>query len=252
MVIKNKLYKGTVELKFESFRHIYTYNGKKVISATQALGIIAKPALINWAANTAIESVRGSIQPGVSYDELELEAIFDAGKKAHYQKKTDAGTMGTLIHKWVEQYIKGENPTMPINAELKSSVEKFLGWAEEHKVKFLSSEQQIYSVKHNYTGTLDFICKVDGKLYLGDLKTSSGIYPEYFMQTAAYRNAREEEFPEEKYEGQMIIHIGRDGDLEIAVVRDDKWYQEMLSAFLSALELTKHAETLKEFKPEKE
>lgn len=252
MIIKTKLYDGNVELFFENFKHLYTFNGKKVTSVTQALSVINKPALVAWAANSAIDYVSTQISPGKSYDELELQAIFEAGRKSHYNKKTEAGNIGTFVHKWVEDYIKGTPQGMPVNEDLKEAVEKFLGWVDKHKVTFLKSEQQVFSKKYLFTGTLDFICKIDGKLYIGDLKTSSGIYPEYLVQTAAYRFARTEEFPEEKYTGQLIVRIGKDGSFEFAVMRDDVWYRKMFVAFLAALKLQESLEEIKDFKVDRE
>jgi len=252
MKVKNEMYNGEVEINFDSFRHQYTDAQGKVTSVTTALSIISKPALVNWAANTAIEYVSQQIEPGKSYDELQLSAIWEGGKKAHYQKKTDAATIGTFVHKYVEQYIKGENPGMPVNEGLQKSVVQFMTWVNKHKVKFLASEQMIFSRKYRYTGTLDFICTIDGKMYLGDLKTSSGIWNEYLIQTAAYRFAREEEFPKEKYTGQLIIRIGKDGEFEFAVVRDNAAYKRMLVGFLAALKLHQTMEMLKEFRAEKE
>jgi len=203
--------------------------------------------LISWAANSAIDYVCAAIEPGKSYDELELNAIFEAGRKAHWQKKTDAGTIGSFLHKWIEQYIKGENPALPINDGLKESALKFLDWVEKNKVKFLTSEQMVFSRKYRYVGTLDFICRIEGKLYVGDLKTSSGIYNEMWLQTAAYRQARSEEFPEEKYEGQLILRIGKEGDFEIAKINDDKLYRKMLIGFLAALKLYQTMKDLEHF-----
>ena len=252
MIIKNKLYNGEVEVSFDGFRHKYTFNGENVVSVTTALSIINKPALVNWAAGCAVDCIREQILPGVSYDELQLQAIFEAGKKSHYQKKVDAGNLGTFVHKWIEQYINGENPGMPVNEGLQTAINNFLTWVEKHKVKFLLSEQVVYSRKYKYVGTTDFICEIDGKMYIGDTKTSSGIYPEMLIQTAAYRYARHEEFPNEKYAGQLIIRIGKDGRCEFAVVRDTNVYRDMFRGFLSALHLSQTMERLKGFKAEKE
>jgi len=252
MIIKTKLYKGDVELIFDSFKHTYHFNGQKVPSVTTALGIINKPALVAWAANSAIDYVSEQIEPGKSYDELQLAAIWEGGRKSHYQKKTDAGTIGTFLHKYVEGFIKGDSPAQPVNPELQKSAMKFMNWVEKHKVEFLLSEQQVFSQKYGYTGTLDFICKIDGKMYLGDLKTSSAIYAEYLIQTAAYRQARTEEYPEEKYDGQLVIRIGKDGSFEVKVVEDDQWYRKMFVAFLASLQLYKSLEHIKEFDPIKQ
>jgi len=131
MIYKNKLYEGSVQMLFDSNRHRYTFNDEIIPTVTGILGIIAKPALINWSANTAVESIQSSIEPGKSYDEIELHTIFEAGRKAHFQKKVDAGNLGSFVHKWVEQYIKGENPTMPVNEELQDSIRRFLTWVEK-------------------------------------------------------------------------------------------------------------------------
>ena len=250
--IKTTLYNGEVELVFQAYGHKYTVGDKKVRSVTQALSIIAKPALINWAARMAIEHVSKQIEPGKSYDEVQLLAIFEDGKSAHWKKKVSAGDLGSFVHSWVEDYINGKKPAMPVNKGLKDAVQRFLDWQKEHKVKFLLSEQQVYSRKYNYTDTLDFICQIDGKMYIGDLKTSSGIYPEMLIQTAAYRFAREEEYPEEKYAGQVIVKVGKeDGALEVAVIKDGKWYSKMFMAFVAALKLSESIDLIKEFRGER-
>lgn len=253
MLIQNKLYKGDVTLSFESFRHRYVWEEKDEVipSVTTILKVINKPALVNWASNMAVDYISEQIQPGVSYDEIELINIFKNGRKAHWQKKTDAGDIGTFVHNWIEKYINGENPGMPVNPELKVSILKFLLWVEKHDVKFLVSEQVVFSKKYKYSGTIDFICTIDGKLYIGDLKTSKGIYAEYWIQTSAYRNARVEEYPEEDYTGQLIVRVGKDGTFEFAIMRDDSMYKEMFKCFVASLLLTKGLEAVEGFSPER-
>lgn len=251
--IQTKLYGGNVELIFQPYGHKYTVDGgKRVTSVTQALSIINKPALINWAARMAVEFIADQLEAGQAYDEVQLLTIFDEAKSAHYKKKVSAGNVGTFVHNWVEDYINGKNPATPVNPGIKAAIERFLAWQKEHKVKFLVAEQQVYSKKYNYTGTLDFICEIDGKMYIGDLKTSSGIYPEMMIQTAAYRYAREEEYPEEKYAGQVIVKVGKeDGSLEVAAIKDGEWYPKMLMAFIAALKLKESMELIKQFRHEK-
>ena len=245
MIYDNYLYNKQVKLTFEEIKHAYFYEGKKVPSVTTILGIVAKPALINWSANMAADYFKSQIEPGKSYDEIQLNTIWKDAKSAHYKKKVETGDIGTFVHNWVENYIKGIEQQEPVNDQLRESTERFLKWQKDHKVKFLASEQVVYSKKHNYCGTLDFICTIGGRLVLGDLKTSSGIYNEYFLQTAAYRLARSEEYPKEDYKGQAIIRIGRDGDFEF--VESDE-YQVYIDGFLSAYKLYEVLEHLKNAK----
>ena len=172
MIIRNHLYNGEVTLSFDGFRHKYVWEeeNQEIKSVTKILSVINKPALVNWASNMAIDYVSGQIAPGTAYDEIELATIFDKGRKAHYDRKVEAGNIGTLLHKWVENYIRGEDPGMPVNPDLKASVLRFLIWVKKHKVKFLLSEQVIFSKQYLYSGTTDFICTIDGKMYIGDLK----------------------------------------------------------------------------------
>lgn len=243
MVIENELYDGSVHLNFESFRHQYKYNGNVIPSVTTILSIIAKPALVSWAANTAIASVREQILPGVAYDELQLQTILESSRLAHNKKKTDAGNYGTFMHDWIEGYINGKGMTLPINPVLKISAENFIKWEIENNVKFLVSEQIIYSKKYGYAGKLDTICTIDGELYLIDWKTSNGIYPlEMGAQLSAYKIAREEEFGE-KYKGVGIVRIDKeDGSLQMWKFENTTVFEH---TFLYALMLYKQAQKIK-------
>lgn len=237
-----ELYGGEVKMQFDPYWHNYYItdekNGviaKKVTSVTTALKIIDKPSIRRWAVNVSVDTAKELIKPGVVYDELMLASIFDKARKANTQAMSDAGDAGTLLHRWVEAYIKGENPPIPINPMLRESCKKFLTWVHKYNVKFLLSEQPVYSRKYFYTGTLDFICQINGLLYIGDLKTSKGIYLEQMMQTTPYRHAREEEYPNEKYHGQLICRIGKDGSFEYKLLDDRQYpglYKKMFNCFL--------------------
>ena len=100
--------------------------------------------------------------------------------------------------------------------------------------KFLASEKQVYSQTHFLAGTLDFICEIDGKKYLGDIKTSSGIYGrEYFAQCAAYRMMCEEQ-GETGFAGSVVVRLGKDGSFEEVYSMD---YENDKKLFLACLEV---------------
>lgn len=273
-IIKNKLYGGEVEITFNSGLHRYTkFNpvtkqSEVVPSVTTLLGVLDKPALVGWAANMAVDYVFGNesvglppcIIAGSSYDELELSKIAAEARIAHRKKKIEASDIGSHVHKWVERYInaqlkKEEMPLPPVNEQIREATERFVAWAEQHQVKFLASEQMVYSRRYNFVGTFDFICTMQGKpdLYMGDLKTSNGIWTEYLLQTAAYRYARSEEYPHENYVGQLIVRVGKEsGELDFAVIRDTLAYQTMFRGFLAVMGAFKTMEFLKTYKWEKE
>ena len=97
---ENILYNGEVTLLFEGRRHRYIWQEKDQVikSVTTANKIIAKPALIQWASNMAVKYTKEMIIPGQSYDEVELEAIWEDARWAHKDKKVHAGKVGTLLH----------------------------------------------------------------------------------------------------------------------------------------------------------
>lgn len=243
MTIQNTLYDGEVKLTFESFRHQYKHNDTVIPSVTTILSIMNKPALVSWAANTAINAVKEQILPGVAYDELQLQNIFESSRIAHAKRKTDAGNYGTFVHDWIQAYIEGKNPELPVNKLLENSVINFLAWVEQNKVKFIVSEQIIFSRKYEYAGKLDTICTINGELYLMDWKTSNRIYPlEMGAQLAAYKMAREEEFGE-KYKGVGIVRIDKEnGSLQIWKFEDTKIFEHV---FLYALMLYKTTQRVK-------
>ena len=93
---------------------------------------------------------------------------------------------------------------------------------------------------------MDFACVIDGKTFVGDIKTSNAIYNEYWFQTSAYQQAYTEETGT-KIDGQLIVRVSRSGDFEIQENYD---YEENVRAFNGALVLYRRIQQLKDEKYE--
>lgn len=238
------LYNNTVHLVFDEIRHVYTVGGKRVEGVTGVTGVINKPALMYWSVKMAVEYLQDNLKPGVSYDEIEIQKLLAGAKMAHRTKKTDAGDLGTLVHQAIETFIRKGETTKLINPIAKASFEQFVKWATDNQVTFSESERKIYSKKYNYAGTMDFVCTMKGKLFVGDTKTSSGIYDEMFFQTSAYQQAYEEETGK-KIDGQIIVRVGKDGSLE---VQENYEYEKNIIAFNGALVLYRRIQELNDIK----
>ena len=237
---KEVLYGGRVVLEFDMANHRYYVtdldDGRRrpVPGVTSILGVLARPALVNWAASQAAEYVAENLRPGVPLDEVEIRELADGARMAHRRAQKRAATVGSVVHEWIERYARGRiggrrlRVALPENAQARRGVEAFLDWVDAHKVDFLESERRVYSREHGYAGTADLVAVVDGDLVLIDVKTSKGIYPEYELQLAAYWRAIEEEWatlPDEPpaFNWAAILRVGKDdGVFEIREVLPDR------------------------------
>ena len=245
------MYGGKVDLEYIDSKHLYLVNGKKADGVTSVLQVLNKPALMYWAVNMTIAHLEGALKPGKALDELQIKALLSEAKVAHRKKKEAAADLGTMVHEWIEKHIKGQKPEPFVNAIMKNSCDKFLKWETENKVEYAANEKIVYSKKLNYAGKFDFLAKIDGKYWIGDIKTSSGIWDEYLFQTAAYHQAYVEEYKDFKIAGELIVRIGKDGDeVEIKKSTDEfvtpYWINR--NAFNHALKLYRTLEKLKSFK----
>lgn len=227
------------KFEFNEKTHRYYLGGKSMTGCTTVLGMIAKPALIGWAARMASEYVVENLK-----DLNDLEEVCEQAKKAHLMERDKAAEVGTDVHAIIEDLIKS---AMQINAgvisaDMKSECKQaqhFIDWTLNHKIKFLESEKQVYSEKLWTAGTYDFKCEIDGKIYLGDIKTSSGIYDRTpLAQCAGYQFMELEQEPDNKIDGRLIINLKKTG-----IFDEDKdvyisyHYEDDLKIFMSALEL---------------
>lgn len=194
---------------------------KEYTGITTILRVMAKPALIQWAANEAVKYIKENL----SYKRMKLlrkgysivkNTVLDEASKAHTKKKEAAGAHGTDMHALVEGYIKeciSNNAGIPLMA-LNSQVTLFVEWAHENVDHFLFAERPVHSKSLFLAGTIDFGAVMkDGTRRVGDLKTGSGIYYEAMLQTEAYQVLAEEE-GDEKYDGSVIVNLRKDGKFE--------------------------------------
>lgn len=224
-------------LRFDEATHTYWLDGKRVTGVTTVLGVIAKPALIGWAAREATAYVKKNKQRFFrpDFSEEYFDKVLTEASKAYATKRDKSADIGTRVHSMIESFTKGEQMTEPETKAEKKMVDNFIGWANENKVKFLASEQRVYSREHWYAGTYDFLCEIDGKKYVGDLKTSNAIYgPEFFGQMAAYQMARAEMQKHDDIDARIIVRCGKNGTFE---TRESFNYEHDKTLFLSALNI---------------
>lgn len=117
--------------------------------------------------------------------------------------KEKSAIEGSMVHETVQKLMCGESIAVP--EEIRPAVNAFFDFNEKRNILFHPEfiEKQIWSGRHRYAGTVDALAEIDGKFGVLDIKTSTGFYPEYNLQTAAYVEALKE------YEVQRAINLPR-------------------------------------------
>jgi hypothetical protein len=223
------LYGGKVTLQYDDAKHKYVAveeDGRIIpaTSVTTVLSVVNKPALIQWAVNQAIDHLRSRLYDGGEFDVDDLERFLDEAKYAHKFVKQEAADIGNGAHHWLEDYWlqkmkaaeSGEDfavPPLPEHPQVRNCVEAAIKWIEEHDIKPLIIEKPLYSRVHQVAGRMDKLALVDGRLAVVDWKSSTGLWPEYILQTAAYASIYMEEFPEKQIQDRWLIKLGKyDGE----------------------------------------
>lgn len=190
-------YKDTVKIDFYPDSHRYKKQGDKtyLIGVTTATGMLDKSRpLMIWASRLARDFLIGALN-----DEKIIDStLIEEGVNQYNVKRDEAATSGTLVHEWAEAYIKGQNPEVPENEQVRNGTLAFLKWVSENDVHFLESEKKVYSKQYKYVGTMDCIFTMGKEkhkiIHAGDFKTSSSIYVDHAFQLSAYQEAYTEEF----------------------------------------------------------
>lgn len=211
--------------RFDKNRHLHSFNGVPLHGVTTVLGVISKPALIPWASGQAVEHVRSNWKVNKPYSKKERDEILEQAKGAHARKKDNGADVGTRTHEAVELYTRSGQDYDGGDEQISPMFARFKEWAEGVGAKFIESEKNVWSEELWIGGILDFIVEIDGKKYIGDLKTSSAIYKEHFLQAAAYELCLEE-MGYDNIDGYIIVCIDKSGKLQTMTRTDRDNFKE--------------------------
>ncbi|MBQ7262848.1 MAG: hypothetical protein IJR14_03920 [Synergistaceae bacterium] len=194
-------------------------DGTRVPGVTTVLGVINKPALVKWANGLGLQGIDSS-------------AYVD-----------ETARIGTLAHEMIQEHLGGPawdreewSPTQVDLAE--NAVLSFFEWERQtgHRMETRHIELPLVSETLRYGGTIDWLGTIDGRMWLVDIKTSKGLYPEHVFQLAAYRRLLiENGYP---VEGARLLRVGRTEDegFDDHVV-DGRKMEAAYDVFVSALRL---------------
>ena len=186
-------------------------NGDRCVGVTTVLGLLDKPAIHYWIAKIT----------KAGYDWVKY--------------KDNLADIGTITHLRILCHLKGIEPDLAeyAPADVKQSdncMLSFTEWEKTHKLEPICLEIPWTSDVYNYGGTADYLGLVNGRLELIDFKTGSGLYSDYFIQLAAYRQLAQE--LGHKVEHARLLRIGRDNN--------EGFEERLITKFDNEFELFKH------------
>ena len=237
-----------IEFVSERKQHLYRRRSDQmpIPGVTSILQVLAKPALIQWAANMASDYWRAkALEFDGLFSDNVRELIWAEAKKAHRTFSTDAANIGTEVHKYAEASLKGQTLPQLTTEEARRGAAAFEKWRADHRIELGTAERICFSQDHWYAGTCDFVGRIDSENCVADFKTASGIYPEMHLQLAAYQQAIIEETGQ-NFSARWVIRFDKKtGEFEAKPFRTD--FTRDFEAFLAALRLHR---TLKQIEEE--
>lgn len=198
----NKGYKYTDEGK----AHLHSFDGKPLLGTSTVVNVLAKN-LTWWASElSAVECLeRGEHIPTIREEYLEAKKkgkvgidtlqkkypIFKDARFAHFRDMNSKAKKGTDMHSTLENYVNkclrlNEGKPLPDKTEDKK-LENFINWSILNVKRFMYSEKYIYSTKLWVGGIFDLMFEHnDGKICIGDFKSSREAFDGHFIQISGY------------------------------------------------------------------
>src|SRR3990167_1973640 len=185
----------------------YPINGKELPSVTTILKVIDKSGpLVAWAVkeerNAFKQAMSQVLSKGTVFGvppETILRQLEEAttGIKASDKLLAKAGDIGTMVHALIENHSRKDLGLALVDLERdpteeeRGAYEVWKLWAKACEYKPISIETVVYDEALGFAGRFDSYALVHGKKSIVDVKTSSRIFPEMFLQVAAYRHGAE-------------------------------------------------------------
>ena len=199
-----------------------------------------------------------------------LDEILEKSRTADREELDAASEIGTISHNWLEEYIHAlleDNDDrrlellakLPVDERAANCCIAACDWMVKHNVRWLATEQKVFSRIHGYAGTMDGRAYVDScddpgcckqpfknRLTLCDWKSSNYLYIEFLFQTAAYQHAFQEETGE-KIEDRWIIRLGKeDGEFDPWHLPGEELFKQDFAGYIACLTLYRIAEQIRE------
>jgi len=176
----------------EGRQHLHTLEGKPLLGTSTICKIVGgSEGLITWAANCAVDYIKGEHTAIVEEGREGFDRICEEARKAHIRKRDASAEKGTERHTALEEYVQTcltSRNGQPIDAgDDDTSIRQFIDWSLENVERFLFTEANCASARLHVGGIADIgMLLKDGRRVVGDHKSSPKAYFNHFLQTAVY------------------------------------------------------------------
>lgn len=140
-----------------------------------------------------------------------LKEYWKRGDKYTMEKDFErAAEHGRKVHGYVQQLNYGQEIDLSEeSAAVHKDVAAYVEFVRHWNPSEMQTEQIVFysDDKMQFAGTVDIVCRVDGKLVLIDLKTSNSISNSHYLQVLAYAKAYEQSYGE-KIDHVFVLQLG--------------------------------------------
>ncbi len=208
----SRLWKKPWTISFWKGSHTYRIDGEPTISVTRVTGqtIDKSDWLGPWNGKMAIEHLQSFKKKDlIRAIKKNPEKLYADAKGAADRARDEASSFGkdvhTFIHKCIEHGMIGQSHKPGV----RKTAETFFEKIKQFDIEVIVSEYIVGSLQHMFTGTLDLLVRMAGKLILIDIKTGKSIGPEAFLQTAGGYTKAWEEMTGQKIDEAWVCHVRR-------------------------------------------
>jgi hypothetical protein len=167
-------------------KYIHPQTGESVPSVTTIMKSLPKQeVLVPWASRMSAEHADAN---WARLSTLPHRERVEEIKNAHQVYKDKRGDVGDEVHALIDCWSKG-TPFPEVTTEVKQYARSFTKFMMSARPEFIENEVTLWSRKHGYAGTADFIARIDGRIVLGDVKSGRRLYPEVGIQLSALAHA---------------------------------------------------------------
>lgn len=182
-------------LTFTHNGHRYQLDGDKADSVTTVCGVLPKgDGLLRWAGKLIASAVADQASTVDAVRALGRDALIAALVELPTQARDKAGARGTLVHGIATDLVKGAPIELDLIADpvIEACLYGLRRWFDLVGFEAELIERPIASRAHRYAGRFDVVGTMErdrSERWLIDFKTSSGVYGDTALQTAAYARA---------------------------------------------------------------